>query len=80
MLTREEMAEQIGEEPSNVSRIMTELEGIGAITRQRLKVAGMRGPGVVRYFMNPNIATHLPKKHRGKAQAKAPKLTLVSAK
>jgi hypothetical protein len=80
MLTREQMAEGIGENLPNVSRIMTELEGIGAITRQRLKVAGMRGPGVVRYFMNPNIATHLPKTRRGKAQAKAPKLTLVAIK
>src|SRR3954451_24682819 len=74
MLTREEIAEQIGEAPGDVSRIMGELEQIGAISRRREKVAGMRGPGVVRYFMNPNVATHLGGKARDHAQAKTPPL------
>lgn len=51
--TREELAERIGESPQNVSRIMTELTKINAIVRQK---EGRR----VRYFMNPNIATHIP--------------------
>ena len=38
---------------------MGELEGIGAISRRRERIVGMRGPGAVRYFMNPNVATHL---------------------
>jgi hypothetical protein len=76
-LTREQMAEQIGERADNVSLIMTELESIGAISRRREKVAGMRGPGVVRYFMNPNVATHLGGKARDHAQAKTPPLKPV---
>lgn len=78
-LTREEMAEAIGENPGNISAIMGELEGIGAIIRRRERVSGMRGPGMVRYFMNPNVATHLPGKAREKAQAAAPKLRVVPA-
>jgi hypothetical protein len=75
-LSREEMAEQIGERADNVSLIMTELQGIGAISRRRERVAGMRGPGMVRYFMNPNVATHLVGKVRDQAQAKALPLEL----
>jgi hypothetical protein len=71
MLTREEMAEFIDDLPNNVSAIMGELEKIGAISRRREKVAGMRGPGAVRYFMNPNVATHLAGKARDKAQVEA---------
>jgi hypothetical protein len=56
---------------------MGELESIGAISRRREKVPGMRGPGAVRYFMNPNIATHLNGKARDKAQAKAGLLELT---
>ncbi len=74
-LSREQMAEQLDEAPKNVSTIMTELEGIGAISRRRERVAGMRGPGMVRYFMNPNVGTHLVGAARDKAQAKAPLLT-----
>jgi hypothetical protein len=79
MLSREEMAEQIGEAPGDVSRIMGELEGIGAISRQRMKLPGMRGPGMVRYFMNPNVGTHLVGLARDKAQAAAPPLTPASS-
>ena len=77
MLTRDELAEQIDEAPKNVSTIMGELESIGAISRRRERVPGMRGPGAVRYFMNPNIATHLNGKARDKAQAKAGLLELT---
>ena len=38
----------------------------------------MRGPGMVRYFMNPNVATHLAGKARDEAQAAAPKLRVVT--
>lgn len=68
-LTRDELAELISDEPDNVSRIMGELEGIGAISRRRERMAGMRGPGMVRYFMNPNVATHLAGQARDQAQA-----------
>ena len=78
MLSRDELADLIGERPDNVSRIMGELEGIGAISRRRERIVGMRGPGAVRYFMNPNVATHLTGVGRDKAQAAAPPLKIVA--
>ena len=77
MLTRDELAYHLSDRPDNVSRIMTELEGIGAISRRRERIVGMRGPGVVRYFMNPKVATHLAGATRDKAQAAASQLRVV---
>lgn len=74
MQSREELAEAIRAPVQDVSRLMTELETIGAVARKRVKVAGMRGPGMVRYFMSPRIATHLANKAREEAQAAAPPL------
>ena len=76
-LTRDQMAELIGEHPTNVSEIMRELASIGAIITRRERVAGMRGPGRAVYFMNPNVATNLTGATRDRAQAEAPKLRLV---
>jgi hypothetical protein len=75
--TREELAAELGVEPTHVSAVMSELEQIGAISRERIKVPGMRGRGVVRYFMNPRVGTHLAGEARRKAQAEAPRLALV---
>ena len=72
MLTRDQIAELVGIAAQNVSAIMGELESIGAIIRRRERVAGMRGPGRVHYFMNPNVGTHLPGSLRDEAQADAP--------
>lgn len=78
MLTRLELAERIGTHEDNVSRIMGELVKVGAIISLREKVAGLKGPGMVRYFMNPRVATHLPTSAaRDKAQESAPLLTLM---
>ena len=77
MLTRDQLVELIGEHPTNVSRIMRELESIGAIITRREKVPGMRGPGRAVYFMNPNVATNLSGGARDRAQTEAPKLRLV---
>lgn len=80
-LTRDELAEAIGISADEVSRTMTELETCGAISRLRQKVPGMRGPGVVRYFVSPLVATTTTGSQRDKVQAKAPKaptLRLVS--
>jgi hypothetical protein len=76
-LSREELAIMVGTTVQDVSRIMGELEAFGAITKERSKVAGMRGPGVVRYRMNQWIATHLQGAARDKAQAAAPRLALL---
>ena len=72
LLSRDQIAETLGELPRNVSTIMSELEDCGAIIRRRERVAGMRGPGMVRYFMNPRVATHMAGTDRDRAQAAAP--------
>lgn len=78
MLTRVELADQLGIHENNVSAIMSELVKIGAIITKREKVAGMRGPGMVRYFMNPRVATHISTSAaREKAQAAAPPLLVL---
>lgn len=56
MLTREEIAEQVGIAVQEVSKIMNELVSFGAIFSEREKIAGMRGPGLIRYYMNKHVA------------------------
>ena len=72
LLTRDELAERLRITADDVSSIMGELEEIGAASRRRERVAGMRGPGRVRYFMNPVVGTHLAGGERDAAQAEAP--------
>jgi DNA-binding transcriptional ArsR family regulator len=70
LATRQELADMIGIEPRTVTEIMSELEVVGAVYRQR------RGR-TVRYFVNPILGTHLSGAARDKAQAAAPELRLV---
>jgi hypothetical protein len=77
MLTRDELADRVVIPSDEISRIMGELESCGAIIRRREKVPGMRGRGVAKYFMNPNVATHLSGAARDAAQATAPLLQLM---
>ena len=77
MLTRLELAEALGIHENHVSNIMSELVKIGAISTKRERVAGLRGPGMVRYFMNPRVATNLTGAARDAAQAVAPLLKLM---
>ena len=77
LLSRDQIAEALRELPNNVSAIMGELETCGAIIRRREKVAGMRGPGLVRYFMNPRVATHLSGAERDQAQEAAPPILSI---
>jgi CRP-like cAMP-binding protein len=74
MLHREELAQKLGTTSEHVSTIMSELVKFGAIIRRRQRVAGLRGPGLVQYFMNPRVATHLGGAERDKAQEDAPPL------
>lgn len=67
-LTRSELSEALGIQPRTVSELMTELEAIRAIRRHRV------GRGV-RYYMNPNVGTHLPKEEREAAQKEFGQLT-----
>ena len=57
---RDELAERVMTSPQHISRIMTELASINAIVRQK---EGRR----VKYFMNPNVATHIPTPEQRKA-------------
>jgi hypothetical protein len=80
MVSRMQLAESLGFPGTSVSAIMNEMKLCGVISTRRVKVRGMRGPGVVRYFLNPNVATHLPRKARDIAQENAPQLTLPAPK
>jgi hypothetical protein len=71
-LSRHELAARIRDTPQHVSTIMSELEKFGAISRRRTS-----GQSVVRYYMNPRVATHLAGIERDQAQAAAPQLRLV---
>lgn len=71
LLSRDEIAAEVGASADDVSRIMSGLHRFGAVRRERVAVSGMRGPGVVRYFMNANVATHVPSSPaRDKVQAR----------
>ena len=56
MLTRHQLAAEIGCAPDHVSNVMGTLERIGVIRRERRRVEGMRGPGMAVYFVNPHVA------------------------
>jgi hypothetical protein len=74
LLTREEIAEKLSISADHVSHIMGELVRMKAIITRRDRVKGLKGPGLVRYFMNPRVATHLGGAARDEAQAKSPPL------
>jgi hypothetical protein len=74
LLSRDELADKMGQSSEHISRMMSELETCGAIIRHREKVPGMKGRGLVRYFMNPRVATHLSGAERDNAHESAPPL------
>lgn len=71
MLSRHELSDMLQILPRNVSTIMSELESINAIIKEK------EGRGVT-YFLNPNVGTHLPQPHRKLAQSQAPKLKVLN--
>lgn len=77
VLSRDEFAEKLGASPRDVSRVVGELVRCGAVSRRRQPIAGLRGPGAVRLFMNPNVGTHLAGKARDDAQAATPKVVPI---
>ena len=77
LLTREEIAEKLRQKPCTISTIMSELVAFKAISRSRQKLGGMKGRGMVHYFMNPNVATHLTGCERDTAQEEAPPLLVL---
>jgi biotin operon repressor len=78
MLTRDQLAEEIGCSPANVSRIMGTLEEMGVIVRKRRKIAGVQGRGMAVYFVNPHVAWNgdLKTREREAAKHEPPQLQL----
>lgn len=77
LASRSELAQRLGVAPEDVSRITSELVRVGALIRERVKVPGQQGPGVVRFRFSPRIATRLPHGTRDAAQAAAPPLLVA---
>jgi len=76
MLTRDQLATEIGCDPDNVSHVMGTLVRMGVIRRERRRVEGMRGPGMAVYFINPHVAWNGSLDAR-KTEAAAVKLPLL---
>ena len=68
MLSREELATKCEASPNAITDVLAELEGIGAITRSRRAMAGIRGRGRVVIHVNPLVATKLAGAARDRAQ------------
>lgn len=56
MLTRDEFADKMGCASRSVSTVMTTLERMDVIRRERRSIEGVRGRGMVVYFINPHVA------------------------
>lgn len=78
LITREGLTERVGASSRSVDAVLGELVEFGALIRLREPEPGKRGRGTVRYFMNPNVGTHLKGGERESAQAAAPALRIVS--
>lgn len=70
VMTRAQMMEATGANSPHVSHALTELSSMGALIRHR---EGRE----VRWFMNPNVGTHLTGAAREEAQRAAPSLAVI---
>jgi len=79
LLTRDQLAEEIGCAPQSVSMIMGTLERMGVIRRERRRIEGVQGRGVAVYFINPHVAWNgsLDTRKTEAAEVKPPLLTLM---
>ncbi len=79
MLTRDQLAEEVGCSADHVSHVMGTLEELGAIRRERRRIEGMRGPGMAVYFINPHVAWNgsLDVRKAEAAEVSPPLLTLM---
>ena len=68
MLTRDEMAQRVDDLPNAITDALRELESIGALSRRREPVPGMRGAGRLVVYLNSRVATHLGGAARDRAQ------------
>lgn len=79
MLTRDQLAAEIGCSADHVSRLMGTLERMGVVRRERRRVEGIQGRGVAVYYVNPHVAWNgdLTARRRAAAEHKPPPLTLM---
>jgi len=79
LLTRDQLAAEIGCDPDNVSHVMGTLERMGVIHRERRRIEGLRGPGVAVYRVNPHVAWNgdLQTRKAEAGEVKPPMLTLL---
>lgn len=79
MLTRDQLAEEVGCSADHVSELMGALEELGVIRRERRRIEGMRGPGMAVYFINPHVAWNgsLDVRKAEAAEVSPPLLTLM---
>ena len=79
MLTRDQLAEEIGCAPAHVSNVMGTLARMGVVRRERRRIEGVRGPGMVVYFVNPHVAWNgsLDVRKAEAKDTKTPALTLM---
>ncbi len=69
-LRTQETADEVGCTREEVTRVRADLVRAGALERRHTD-------GRTEFFLNPNIATHLPKAARKEAQEAAPKVPLL---
>lgn len=79
LLTRDQLAEEIGCASRSVSTIMGTLERMGVVRRERRRIEGMQGRGMAVYFINPHVAWNgsLDARKAEAAEVKLPLLTLM---
>lgn len=66
--TRQQLADSLGIPARDVSRIMGELEALGAVSRRVERAGKARGAGTVVYSVNPVIGTRMRGEVRAEAQ------------
>lgn len=79
VMSRDEFAAELGILPRHVSTVMSTLERIGVVRRERWREPGTRGPGVVTYYVNANVAWNgsLDIRKREAAKSAPPSLRVV---
>ncbi|MDO9712484.1 hypothetical protein [Paracraurococcus lichenis] len=60
LLSPSELAVATGVSERDTVRVLRQLEQINALRRRLVRVRGVRGPGVARYYVNPNCPEHIP--------------------
>lgn len=66
LLSREEFSKLLDTAPKHVSSALGELVAMGVLLRERVRVPGLRGPGVAVYRVNADVAWNgqLPERER----------------